>query len=277
MQMDADRLTADLHLSLLSPNPISQPHASSVANISLHPPDPLWPFSSRSSRSSAPTFIFAPDPAVQSPNCSRHFLGICQPSLPKKTQASKAGRKVSDLPSPVSPLNPVLQSHLQPCSRLPVMTFLLSLPSQGTKQTLVEDPAFLSLGTPLGSLFVLFYSYSCLIRKPKNTLYTKPLFAQTDRKFRILYQEAHSNYNLLRIREGNRNQRIKYLCNKDKTIYQSTRRMKSSQIQRYRYQCENKINQSMDIKFSLYPSNSFQETCGCAIAEEKDKDFKIHL
>lgn len=38
MEMDADLLTADLHLSLLSPNPISQPHASSVANLSLHPP-----------------------------------------------------------------------------------------------------------------------------------------------------------------------------------------------------------------------------------------------
>lgn len=141
----------------------------------------------------------------------------------------------------------------------------------------MEDPAFLPPEIQLSSLFFLFHPYSCQIRKPKNTLYTKPVFAQPHRKFRIPYQEAHSHYNLLRIREGNRNERIKYLCNKDRAIYQSTHRINSSQIERYRYQCENKINNSMDIKFSLYPSNSLRETCGCNIAEEKDKDFKIHL
>lgn len=119
MAKEADRLTADLHLSLLSSrsDTPAHPHFCSKLPANHHHCHHHFSasISNRSHRSSPPTLLPA-HPVMSAPTSSRHSLETPHSSQPEKKHTREVDRIVADLYSPfLFQIQLTLHSHGQLC------------------------------------------------------------------------------------------------------------------------------------------------------------------
>lgn len=147
--------------------------------------------------------------------------------------------------------------------------------SQGFVQILVMHAAFLLPVEP-HSPILLAYPHSLVsVPNTKNYILPGTSSSHTWQHVRNISYQANPSYNtLLRTRDGNRNQWMQHLRNKDKARYHHLE-VQPSQYQMFTHQPKNTIRNHQGSMSSLAPSKpTTLDPEKCNTTESQGKDYK---